>query len=424
MKIEGPVVINGQDIALNTKLGGCRLLYVIGQLSLGGSERQLFYLLANLDRRRYRPGLVVWNYSPQEKYCLDIGALKVPIYGLPTEWSPISKLRGFRKVAQMLAPEVVHSYGFYTNFAAYYAARGAGALAVGSLRSDMARSMKSGGMFRGALNSRWPNCHISNSAVCAEAARRYSSFFVPKQYVVVRNGLDLNVFRTSGDTPANSAYVASVGSLLPVKRWDRLLKAIQKVMDLGMKDARFRLAGDGPLRPALEKSARDLGVSQIVEFLGATHDIPAFLREAKFLVHTSESEGCPNAVMEAMAAGRAIVATDAGDVPYLIEDGKTGFVVPREDDEALVNRIVTLLTNPELCRQMGQNARAKAEQEFALSSFVTRTLNAYRAAGWKDEEPCVDVNEAVRGARHRVKTAGENGAPAGTSSGPSKESLP
>jgi glycosyltransferase involved in cell wall biosynthesis len=388
-------VIDSHDIAVNTKPDGCRLLYVIGQLGLGGAERQLFYLLANLDRSRYQPCLVVWNYNPREKYYRDIDALNIPIYGLPANWSPISKLRALRKLARALAPEVIHSYVFFTNFAADYAARGAGALAIGSLRSDIARSIQSGGALRGALNSRWPNCQISNSAVCAEMARQYSSFFVPKQYLVVRNGLNLDSFRTSDNTVATSSYVASVGSLLPVKRWDRLIKAVQKVMSMNIKDARFRLAGDGPIRPVLEQLARDLGVSHAIEFLGAIHEIPALLQGAKFLVHTSESEGCPNAVMEAMAAGRAIVATDVGDIPYLVEDGKTGFVVRREDDEALTNRIVTLLTDPDLCREMGKNARAKAEQEFELSSFVTRTLDAYRVAGWKDESQARLMNEAV-----------------------------
>ena len=370
-------------------------MYVIGQLGLGGAERQLFYLFANLDRSLYQPCLVVWNYDPHEKYYRDIDALNIPIYGLPADWSPISKLRALRKLARALAPEVIHSYVFFTNFAADYAARGAGALAIGSLRSDIVRSIKSGGKLRGVLNSRWPNCQISNSVVCAETARRYSSFFVPKQYVVVRNGLDLDSFRTSDDTVATSSYIASVGSLLPVKRWDRLLKAVQRVLSAGVKDARFCLAGDGPLRPTLEKLARDLGVYRDVEFMGSIHDIPAFLRGAKFLVHTSDSEGCPNVVMEAMAAGRAVVATDVGDIPHLVEDGKTGFVVRREDDEALTNRIVTLLTNPDLCREMGKNARTKAEQEFELSSFVTRTLDAYRAAGWKDENQARLMNKAI-----------------------------
>lgn len=373
-----------QGMVLNRTPDRCRLLYVIGQLGLGGAERQLYYLLANLERSQYQPCVVIWNYDPNDKYYRAIDDLKIPIYGLPAQWSSIAKLQALRNVARTLAPEVVHSYVFFTNFAAYYAARGTGALAIGSLRSDMVRSLQSGGALRGVLNSRWPSCHISNSEVCAVNARRHSSFFVPKQYIVVRNGLDLASFRNSDDSLEMSTYVASIGSLLPVKRWDRLIKVVPKVLNGGSADAHFRVAGDGPLRSVLQQSAIDLHVSHAIELPGPVHDIPAFLQGAKFLVHTAESEGCPNAVMEAMAAGKAVVATDVGDIPYLVEDGKTGFVVKRDDEEALVRRIVTLWTNPELCRQMGKSARAKAEREFQLTSFVTKTLDAYRTAGWKD----------------------------------------
>jgi glycosyltransferase involved in cell wall biosynthesis len=88
--------------------------------------------------------------------------------------------------------------------------------------------------------------------------------------------------------------------------------------------------------------------------------------------------------MEAMACGRAVVATDAGDVPSLIEDGKTGFIVRRGDDVALVSRCVTLLVDHDLCRRMGIAGRAKAEREFGLDRLVAETLVAYRAAGWRD----------------------------------------
>ena len=363
----------------------CRLLYVIGQLALGGAERQLYYLLSTLDHSRYQPALVAWNFNPSEKYFRDIHALKVPIYGLPAECSPIYKLRALRELVRRVAPEVIHSYGFHTNFAAYYAARGTGALAIGSLRSDFATVKKVGGAIRGALNARWPSCHISNSSVCAETARHVSRIFVPRQYCVVRNGLDLSRFRSLNGPPSIENYVVAVGSLLPVKRWDRLLKAVHKVRMAGKVNLDVRIAGDGPLRSDLEKLAGALGVSDIVTFLGAINDIPALLKNAQFLVHTSDSEGCPNVVMEAMAAGKAVVATDAGDISYLVEEGETGFVIRRGDDETLATRIATLLDNPELCQNLGNNARARAEREFDLDSLVARTLDAYRTAGWREE---------------------------------------
>lgn len=362
----------------------CRLLYLVGQLGLGGLERQLYYLLANLDHARYQPAVVVWNLNLSDKYYREIGAIKVPIYGFPAEWSPLSKLRAFRALARHIAPEVIHSYGYPTNFAAYYAARGTRALAIGSLRGAFDRAKREGGMIRGALNARWPFYHISNSVESAEAARRYPGVFAPRQVFVVRNSLDLNRFSCSNETPELRNYVAAVGSLLPVKRWDRLLRVVQKVKSVEAGDVHFRIAGDGPLRPALQKLAGDLGISRAVEFQGAIDDVPAFLCQANFLVHTSESEGCPNVVMEAMACGLPVVAMDAGDIPFLVEDGRTGFVVHRGDETRFAECVLQLLSDYELCCRMGLAARAKAEGEFGLERLVLETLAAYKAAGWED----------------------------------------
>jgi glycosyltransferase involved in cell wall biosynthesis len=283
-----------------------------------------------------------------------------------------------------LKPEIIHSYGFHTNFAAYYAARGTRAVAIGSIRSDFGWAKRQSGMLRGVLNARWPHFHISNSTASARTTHGRCGLFLPRQIFVVRNGLDTNRFHCSSETPALKSYVAAVGTLSTVKRWDRLLRVVQMLRTVGIGDVKFRIAGDGPQRPFLEKSARDLGISQCVEFLGKHYDIPTFLRGAKFLVHTSESEGCPNVVMEAMACGLPVVAMETGDIPYLVEDGKTGFVVRQGDETTLAERVLQLLSDHELCLNMGSAARVKAEQEFKLERLVSETLRVYKNAGWKD----------------------------------------
>jgi len=363
----------------------CRLLYVVGQLGLGGLERQLYYLLANLDHARYCPGVVVWNLNPKDKYYQDVEALKIPVLGFSPGWSPLFKLRALRALAQQLTSEVIHSYGFHTNFAAYYAAYGTGAVAIGSLRGDFAMAKQDGGLFRGMLNARWPIAHISNSQAAADATNRAASPFVPKKVFVIRNGLDHERFRCVDDTDSRREYIAAVGSLLPVKRWDRLLRVIQKIIAAEKRDVFFRIAGDGPLRPTLEKLAGDLGVSDNVQFQGTINDISVFLNGAKFLVHTSESEGCPNAVMEAMACGLPVVAMEAGDIPCLVEHGETGFVVSQGDEATFVRRVSELLGDDRLCLRMGAAAREKAKREFTLERLVSETLAVYRAAGWRDE---------------------------------------
>ena len=148
----------------------------------------------------------------------------------------------------------------------------------------------------------------------------------------------------------------------------------------------FRIAGDGPLRPELLREMRPTSyIIMRFKFLGENHDIATFLSGAKFLAHTSETEGCPNVVMEAMACGIPVVAMDAGDIPYLVEEGKTGFVVPQGDEKTFTERLLLLLGNKELCVRMGLSARAKAEQELGVVRLVSETLAAYRATGWKDE---------------------------------------
>jgi glycosyltransferase involved in cell wall biosynthesis len=132
-----------------------------------------------------------------------------------------------------------------------------------------------------------------------------------------------------------------------------------------------------PSGASLKQQAQTVGVGDRLEFIGHVEDVPRLIGEATFLVHASDKEGCPNAVMEAMACGRAVVATNAGD-------GKTGFVVRRGDDEALIDRIATPMMGRNLCRRMGEAGQAKAEREFGLSRLVDGTLAAYRAAGWKE----------------------------------------
>lgn len=360
----------------------CRILYLVGQLTAGGLERQLCYLLQAMDRGRYRPAVAVWNFSEADVYVPRIRALNVPLYTFPNIPSA-AKLRVFRRLVRQLAPEVVHSYTFFTNFAAYWGVRGTQSMAFGSIRCDFTFEMKSSSPWLGRLSARWPRDQICNSSLAAETVRRWQSPFVPRRLFVVRNGLDLEQFRSAPPTVGGKIRIVGVGTLEPRKRWDRLLIAARELQRRGF-DFLVQIVGDGPLHGSLQQQAQDLGIADRVEFMGYSENIPSLLANAIFLVHTSDSEGYPNVVMEAMACGRAVVATDAGDVPSLVEDGKTGFVVHRGDDATLLARMVTLITDHDLCRRMGEAGRAKAEQQFGLDRLVSETLAAYRAMGWKD----------------------------------------
>jgi glycosyltransferase involved in cell wall biosynthesis len=361
----------------------CRLLYLVGGLGPGGLERQLCFLLQAMDRDRYRPEVVVWSFRNDDTYVSHIRKLGVPLHFFPNTYTASEKLRAFRRMVTRMRPEVIHSYSFYTNFAAWWAVRNTTTIALGSCRSDFTYELKGSGPLLGRLSGRWPRYQITNSLSAATTINRLRTHFVPKRLWVVRNGVDLQTFRALPLPDRQRVTILGIGSLLPVKRWDRLVIVAEELKRRGF-DFLILVAGDGPLRESLTQQCQQRGVSDRVQFLGYSDDVPRLLADAAFLIHPSDTEGCPNAVLEAMACGRAVIATDVGDIASLVEDGKTGFVVRSGDDEALVDRIIRLLSDRHLCRRMGEAVRAKAEREFGLGRLVSETLAAYRAVGWRD----------------------------------------
>ena len=364
-------------------VGSCRLLYLVGQLRAGGLERQLFYLLQGMDRQCYKPVLVVWNFCENDLYVGEIRGLGVPIYSLPEGASRGAKLKDLRALLRLLNPEVVHSYSFFTNFAAQWATFGTHTVPIGSVRSDFFLAKNESGPFLGRLSARWPRAQIYNSQSAAKYAEESKEIFVPQKIFVVQNGLDVTRFAEFCTPVPVGAIILGVGSLFPVKRWDRLLKAAAEMRQRGV-DFTIQIAGDGLLRRVLQQQIKDLGITHCVEFLGHRQDIPSLISQARFLVHTADSEGCPNVIMEAMACGRPVVAMNAGDIPFLVDDEKTGFVVRQGDQVSLVQRMLELLQSHSLCVQIGTAAREKAEREFGIERFTKETLEAYRKAGWKD----------------------------------------
>lgn len=360
-----------------------RLLYLIGGLRTGGSERQLYYLLRTIDRKCYKPEVVVWNFREEDTYAPQIRKLGITLHAFSPGMSGYQKLWGLRRLVVRLKPQVIHSYSFYTNFAAWYATFGTSSVAIGAMRSDFDYDRNSSGKVLGALSLRWPRMQIYNSAAAADRVWMHGGWFLPRRVVVVRNGLDLEEFRKFPLSMDGDARILAVGSLLPVKRWDRLLAAASILKTMGLE---FQLAicGGGPLREDLQQRARTLEVLDRVHFMGEQNDMARIFASSCFLAHVADSEGCPNVIMEAMACGRPVVAMDAGDIPFLVEDGKTGFVVRRGDDAAFADRIARLIADRTLCLRMGEAGRAKAELEFGLNRLADETLAIYHNAGWAD----------------------------------------
>jgi glycosyltransferase involved in cell wall biosynthesis len=200
-----------------------------------------------------------------------------------------------------------------------------------------------------------------------------------RDLITIRNGIDINAYSSahSGDGK-NGAYrskcgsvIGTVGNLYPVKGQTYLLKAVA-IAAQSFPEITCLIAGRGELLDTLQAEAARLGLGDRVDFLGFRQDIPQLLREMDIFVLPSLSEGLPLSALEAMAAGKPVVATDVGGTREAVLDGQTGFLVPPKDPQALSNKIMHLLRHRELARCFGQAGRKRVTQFFSLQTMTKR----------------------------------------------------
>jgi glycosyltransferase involved in cell wall biosynthesis len=175
---------------------------------------------------------------------------------------------------------------------------------------------------------------------------------------------------------ANYPMIINAARLVPQKDQKTLLEAARLVIEQ-RPDVRFVVAGEGPLRDALVAQAQNLGIDNRVLFTGFRDDITSLLAAADVFVLSSEWEGLPVALLEAMSAGCAAVATDVGGVAQPLRHGVTGYLVPPADPAALVGALVQCLDNPARTRKMGEAARALVLQEYGARSWARKWEELY-----------------------------------------------
>jgi glycosyltransferase involved in cell wall biosynthesis len=140
------------------------------------------------------------------------------------------------------------------------------------------------------------------------------------------------------------------------------------------------LIGTGPERESLQTVAQQLGLGpSCVAFLGMRDDVPRLLRAADMLLMTSDEEGLPNAILEAMAAQLPVITTPAGDAGVVVQDDVTGYVVSFDDVEQIAERIVRLARSPELRRSFGRAGRLRVEQCYSSERLAASLLGIYRS---------------------------------------------
>ena len=163
-----------------------------------------------------------------------------------------------------------------------------------------------------------------------------------------------------------------VGRLDPIKGVPLLLEAFAAARSRH-SDARLTVVGDGIARSSLEAQARELGIASKVTFTGyrSQEEVSELLEEADMLILPSFAEGVPVVLMEAMATRIPVIASQVGGVAELVEEGKSGFLIPAGDVDTLTARMVSLFDDPELCRAFGETGRAKVLEDFDIDKEAT-----------------------------------------------------
>jgi glycosyltransferase involved in cell wall biosynthesis len=180
------------------------------------------------------------------------------------------------------------------------------------------------------------------------------------------------------DVPAGSAVVAMIARRYAEKGAREMIE-IMSVVSKARPDAVLVLAGDGPERASCESLARTLGLERVVRFLGNRDDIPELLAAADLVVIPSHREGLGLSAVEALAAGKPVVAFDVGGLREVVSDGASGRLITAGDQRAFADAVITLLQDPGLLREYGQFAALDSER-FSLDRYVHKLLQCYREA--------------------------------------------
>ena len=359
------------------------VLHLIQRFYVGGAERQFIERL-RAHPRGFEP--VIGSLEISGGNLADFRALGLgephlfPIRGSLARPNTAVQVLRIARLIRRRGVRIVHGTDFVTNFLGLLAARLAGARMVVN-RVDLGHERPGFGPLRRRVEKL---VSARADVVCAnaEAVARLcisQEGCSPERVVVVRNGIDLRRFdelaarAAKGPVPEGGPIVAVVANLWPVKDHRTLIEAAALVQRR-IPDVRFALVGDGPERDHLQRLIGELGLRDAVHLLGTRYDVPAILARSSAFCLPSRAEGLSNAIMEAMAAALPVVATDAGGNAELVRHGSTGFVVPIGDAASMAARLVDVLSDPRLARQMGRRGRAVADRALSLE----RKRAAYR----------------------------------------------
>jgi len=367
------------------------ILQLIGSFHQGGSERQAVQLTRLLhEDQTYNVFIAALSDEGVLRGEIeDLGFTEIPEFKL-NSFFDLNFIKQVRKCAKFIREnkiEIVQTHDFYTNIF------GMSAAFLARVPVRIAAKRETGGM-RGKAQIiierqalRAANAIVANS----QAVKNYliNEGVSEKKIEVIYNGLDLErltpkmtnrreICEMLGlPNDEKIKFITLVANLRhEVKNQPMFLRVARKVLQKH-PDAHFILAGEGELKKTLENLAKDLKIEENTHFIGRCVHIPELLFVSEICTLTSVAEGFSNSILEYMAAGKPVVATDVGGASEAIIKGETGFLVASDDDENLANRLIELLSDTEKAQNFGRKGRKIVEEKFSLDAQLSKTLKLY-----------------------------------------------
>ena len=286
------------------------------------------------------------------------------------------------RLIKRLIPDVVHAHDPH----AVAMASTALSIASPSPKPPLVTSVRAASYLAGSSFSRWKysqiDCFVANSVFVHD--RLITDGIPQAKTAIVREGVDVErIVRMPAPNvhgafylPTHAPIIGTVAALVPHKGLHHLIDAAKLVVR-EVPDARFVIVGDGELREALEKHVRDTHLERHVFLAGFRTDALELTKGFDLYAVSSVTAGLCTALIDAMAAAKAAVATTAGAIPEVVVDGETGYLVPPRDHAAMAEQLVVLLKDPQLRARMGEAALARARERFTVERMVEETAAVY-----------------------------------------------
>jgi len=365
-----------------SRMSRLRTLFVIDELDIGGTEQQILETVRRIDRDRFDPYVCCFRHGAKAR---EIEALGVPVLHEPKRLKADPGL--VLRLAAMMRRErfdIVQTYLWTANTWARLAARLAGVRWVLASERNVDIWEETYKRVIGRFLARSTDRIIANS----EAVRQYllkRGGLDADKVTTIYNGVNFDRFRTPCDPRIRRAElgigddVVLAGCLArvePAKDHGTLLQAMALISNR-LPNLHLALIGGGTEEDRLRHMARDLGIAERVHFVGFRTDAAEWLQSLDISVLSSVKEGLSNTVLESMAAGKPVVATDVGGNAEVIVENETGFLVPSRSPSELGAALARVAGSPEMIAAFGKAGRRRADGLFSVDSMVTHTERLY-----------------------------------------------